>query len=361
MAPAPDAAMHQDPAAAAQDQLVYPLAAAPQVGDGASVEIAPGVHWLRMPLGSDLKFINVWALAGEKGWTLIDTGLRTPGTVEAWHRAFGALLGGQEICRVMVTHLHPDHSGMAGWLTSRTGARLWMTRLEYLTLRVLANDVGREAPTEGIEFYRAAGWSEPALDRYRTRFGEFGKLLYPIPNAFQVMVDGDRIEAAGHEWEVVVGNGHSPEHACLYCRQLGLLISGDQILPRISSNVSVHPLEPEADPLTDWLTSLATIRDRISDDVLVLPSHGDPFLGLHGRIDRLIDGHERSLARLAAELDEPRRAVDVFPTLFRRPITPELQGMATGESLAHLHCLRRRGIARRDVDADGIAWWSRAR
>lgn len=339
------------------EALTYPLEDAPGTGDGSAVAIAPGILWLRMPVGGGLGSINIWALADDDGWTIVDTGLRTPETVKAWRLAFASTLGAKPIRRTIVTHLHPDHSGMAGWLANRTGARLWMTRLEYLMLRVLANDTGREAPPEGINFYRAAGWDEDALDRYRTRFGEFGKLLYPIPDAFQRIVDGQRIRIGGRVWEVVVGAGHSPEHACLYCAELKLLISGDQVLPRISSNVSVHPLEPEADPLSEWLATLAEIRARVPDDVLVLPSHGEPFLGLHRRIEGLIGGHERALLRLHGALDEPRRAVDLFHHLFRRAVTPQIYNMATGESLAHLSCLRTRGRAVREMDDSGTAWW----
>lgn len=340
-----------------EDGLRYPLKEIPGTGDGSAVSIAPGVLWMRMPMGGGLAFINIWALADEDGWTIVDTGLRTPDTVNAWRTAFAGALGGKPIKRVFATHLHPDHSGMAGWLCNRTGARLWMTRLEYLMLRVLANDTGREAPPEGIRFYQAAGWDEDAVDRYRARFGEFGKLLYPIPNAFRCIVDGERIRIGGWEWEVVVGVGHSPEHACLYSSELNLLISGDQILPRISSNVSVHALEPEADPLSDWLRTLADIATRVPDDVLVLPAHGEPFFGLHSRIKGLIDGHESALMRVHAVLEQPSRPIDLFKTLFRRPITPELYGMATGESLAHLSCLRTRGLARREIDTQGVAWW----
>lgn len=337
---------------------IYPLNFAPEIGDGSSVEIATGVQWLRMPMGDGLDHINIWALADDDGWTVVDTGLRTPSTVESWHHAFNRTLQGRPIKRIMVTHLHPDHSGMAGWLANRSGANLWMTRLEYLMLRVLSNDTMREAPAEGINFFRSAGWDEPALDRYRARFGQFGKKLYPLPNAFRRIADGDQIRIDGQVWEVVVGAGHSPEHACLYCPDLKLLISGDQVLPSISSNVSVQPLEPEADPLSDWLKSLTEIKDRVPADVLVLPAHGAPFHGLPQRIDALIAGHERGLGKLTEALKKPRRAVDVFSYLFRRPITPELQGLATGESLAHLHCLRTRGIAQRELDGDGVAWWS---
>ena len=165
-----------------------------------------------------------------------------------------------------------------------------MTRLEYLTLRVLTSYTGQEAPEEAIQFYKAAGWDEEALDHYRARFGDFGKAVYPLPDSFRALGDAQRLLIGGREWIVVVGSGHSPEHALLYCPAAKLLISGDQVLPEISSNVSVQPLEPEADPLTDWLTTLQAIRARVPDDVLVLPSHGKPFRGLHARIELLSKG-----------------------------------------------------------------------
>jgi glyoxylase-like metal-dependent hydrolase (beta-lactamase superfamily II) len=156
----------------------------------------------------------------------------------------------------------------------------------------------------------------------------------------------------------VVGCGHSPEHACLYCPELKLMISGDQVLPRISSNVSVFPTEPDGDPLTDWLTSLARIKTQIPNDVLVLPAHNDPFHGLHPRLDHLIEGHERGLVRLREMIAQPKRAVDVFRALFRRQIDEEhLLGLATGESLAHLNCLIARGQAVRERDANGVDWY----
>ncbi len=165
--------------------------------------------------------------------------------------------------RVIVTHMHPDHIGMAGWITRKFGCRLWITRLEYLMCRVLSADTGREAPEDALRFYRAAGWDQDALDTYQSRFGGFGKALHALPDSFRRLTDGEEIAIGDHVWRVVVGNGHSPEHACLYCPALKLMISGDQVLPRISSNVSVFPTEPDGDPLRDWLTSLARIKTRV--------------------------------------------------------------------------------------------------
>jgi glyoxylase-like metal-dependent hydrolase (beta-lactamase superfamily II) len=337
-------------------RLAYPFAAAPETG--AAIDIAPGVKWMRMPLGGPLGFINVWALKDEGGWAIIDTGMQTPETAAAWRRVFAEALGGEPVTRVLVTHMHPDHIGMAGWMTRRFECRMWISRLEYLMCRALTSDTGREPPEDGLRFYRAAGWDRDAVDTHRSRFGGFGKAVHALPDSFRRLSDGDEIAIGDHVWRVVVGSGHSPEHACLYCPELKLLISGDQVLPRISSNVSVFPTEPDGDPLTDWLRSLASIRSRVSDDVLVLPAHNDPFHGLHARLTELIGDHEAALAKLAVELTAPRRAVDLFAILFRRPITLELLGMATGEAVAHLNCLMGRGVAVRETDADGVDWYS---
>jgi len=342
-----------------QLQLTYPLGEGPTIGGG--IEIAPGVVWMRMPLGGSLAFINVWGLKDEGGWTLVDTGMQGTATTDAWRAAFAGPLKGEPIVRVIVTHMHPDHIGMAGWITRKFRCKLWITRLEYLMCRLLAADTGREAPEDGLEFYRAAGWNQDALENYATRFGGFGKALHTLPDSYRRIVDGETLRIGGRDWRVVTGSGHSPEHACLYCPELKLFISGDQVLPKITSNVSVFPTEPEGDPLDDWLTSLARIRTLVPDDVLVLPAHNDPFHGLHARIDQLIGFHEGALERLERMLAEPKRAVDIFGALFKRQITEAVLSMATGESLAHLNCLLRRGVVVRERDASGVDWYRTAR
>ena len=343
-----------------RSMLNYPFKVEPQTGDGSAVEIAPGVLWLRMPLFAALPWINVWAIADEGGWTVVDTGLHSAKTIDAWQAAFAGVLAGAGVVRVLVTHMHPDHCGMAGWIVERFKASLWMSRLEYLTCRLMAADTGREAPQDGTNFYRSAGWDEPSIARYQEKFGSFGEMIYPLPASYRRLADGDSLRLGAHEWTVVVGNGHSPEHACLYCPDLKLLISGDQVLPRISSNVSVYPMEPEADPLKDWLSSLAMVKQRIPDDVLVLPAHNSPFHGLHARALDLMESHRRGLTRLQDMLAEPKRAVDVFGALFGRPIGPELLGMATGEAVAHLNYLVGAGRAIRESDSHGVWRWRRS-
>jgi len=345
-----------DPATAGREALSYPFEATPEPGQ--ALEVAPGVRWLRMRLPMlALNHINVWALEDGPGWTLIDTGMDMPETVSNWQSAFSGPLGTRPLVRVICTHMHPDHIGMAGWLTRQHNCRLWTTRLEYVTCRMLVADTGREAPADGVLFYHAAGWDDAALEHYRARFGGFGRAVYALPDSYRRVVDGEELEICGHRWRAVVGRGHSPEHLCLHCPELRVLISGDQVLPRITSNVSVFPTEPDADPLSEWLASLASIKERVSDDVLVLPSHNEPFRGLHARLDALIAGHEERLERLAAELATPKRAVDVFGLLFRRRVGVDMLSMATGESVAHLNCLMGRGLIARELDAAGVAWY----
>lgn len=329
------------------EALAFPCGAPPAAGEAR--EVAPGVLWLRMPMPYRLDHINLWALRdraadGSPGWAVVDTGLQTPESMQAWEVLLGAdgPLAGLPLTRILVTHMHPDHVGLAGWLARRHGCKLWMTRGEYLHCRVLAADTGRQPPQDALTFYSSAGWTPAQLDVYRARFGGFGKMIGPLPESYRRLHDGEELTIGEHRWTVVVGAGHSPEHACFHCPELRLLISGDQVLPGISSNVSVYPTEPDADPLSDWLQSIAAIRAAVPDDVLVLPAHNEPFHGLHARLDHLAAGHARGLERLRATLAQPRRAVDVFGALFARPITGEdhqLLQLATGESLAHLNHL----------------------
>ena len=336
--------------------LTYPFDAVP--GPGEAFAVAPGVYWLRMRLPmAGLNHINLWALADGEGWTLVDTGMQTSETASDWQTALAGPLGRKPVQRVLCTHMHPDHIGMAGWLTRAHGIRLWTTRLEYVTCRMLVADTGREAPADGVRFYRAAGWDEAALEHYKARFGGFGKAVHALPDSYRRIVEGEELRIGAHLWRAVIGRGHSPEHLCLHCPELKLLISGDKVLPRITSNVSVFPTEPDADPLTEWLESLATLKRQIPDDVLVLPSHNEPFRGLHARLDDLADGHERRLERVLEELATPKRAVELFSVLFRRTIGLDMLGMATGESLAHLNCLVGRGLAERHIDPSGILWY----
>jgi len=340
-------------------RLAYPFESRPAPGE--AIEVRSGVLWLRMPMPFALDHINLWAIREEQGWAVVDSGLRTVDTLAAWHRLLdnNGPLAGLPVSRVVVTHMHPDHVGMAGWLTRRFKCPFMMTRLEYLSCRVMVADTGRAAPDEGVEFFRRAGWAETALDEYRTRFGDFGKMIHPLPDRFERLSDGQTLRLGDHVWEVVVGSGHSPEHASLYCTELEALISGDQVLPRISSNTSVHPTEPNADPIRDWLRSIADMRRRISGEVLVLPAHNEPFFGLHQRLSQLESFTLRDLTNLRAQLKSPKRVADLVQSLFRPAVAadPEQNHLATGEMIARLNHLLHLGEASMEMSGTGAAWY----
>ncbi len=337
--------------------LTYPFGH-PDILADQLLEVAPGVRWVRVPVPGPLKHINCWLIDDDGGVALVDTGMNLPDAREVWRGLFKGPFAGVRVTRVIGTHLHPDHIGLAGWMCDHHKCDLWMTRGEWLTARMLAADARDAVPDEMIGFWRAAGWDADAIERGRARgWSGFRRIITPLPLGYRRIVDGEAIVIGGRAWQVVVGSGHSPEHACLYDAAHGLLIAGDQVLPRISSNVSLGVTEPMADPLGEWLASLARLK-QLPADLLVLPAHGDAFSGLHTRLDALDREHRERLDELAVFLAEPRRAVDCFGRLFRRAIGPELLGMATGEALAHLRRLEIEGRATKDV-IDGV-WWYRA-
>lgn len=340
-----------------QPELRYPCGPRPE--PGAAREVAPGVLWLALPLPKGT-FFNAWAVRDGDGWTVFDTGMSTPAAQAAWRAltAPGGPLQGLPITRLIATHLHADHVGLAGWLQEQYECPLWMTRTEYLQAQVMVAQSARPVP-EALHFYRRAGWDAARLAAYEP----VSRSMAPLPGSFRRIVDGERLRIGEHEWEVVVGSGHTPEHACFHCPALDLFLAGDQVLPLISSNVSVTHLEPEADPLRGWLDSLAMLRQRIPDSVLVLPAHDDPFLGMHARIDALADKRHRSLGRVREALVQaPRRAVELIPALFGRASFDDtfVQMLATGESIAYLNYLIARGEAAVADDGEGIAWYRAA-
>jgi glyoxylase-like metal-dependent hydrolase (beta-lactamase superfamily II) len=337
--------------------LSYPWGRGADPAPGEPFKVADGVYWARFAMPLSLDHINLWLLEDGDGWTVVDTCLNLPDARETWERLFSGFMGGRPIRRVICTHLHPDHVGLAGWLTERFDCTLWMSREEFLMCRAMAADTGRPAPGVAIRFYRGAGYDDEQLEQYRQIFGNFGRAIAPLPDSFRRLVDRETITIGDRYWQVIIGSGHSPEHATLYCPALKLLISGDQVLPRITSNVSVFPTEPEGDPLTEWLQSCNRLREILPDDLLVLPAHEAPFYGLHVRLNQVIEGHKRDLGSLWEFLSEPRRAVDCYPALFQRNIDGGSMGLATGETLAHLNCLLGRRSITRSTDEEGVNWY----
>jgi len=308
-----------------------------------------------------MNHVNLWAVRDGDGWTAFDTGLQTAEIAQAWRKLLGngGALARGGLTRVFVTHMHPDHVGLAGWLTRQFRCRLWMTRMEYLARRIVVADIGREAPDDFVSFYRQAGWDADTIELYRAYFGGFSKYVYALPDSYRRVCDREEIRIGDYTWRVTVGSGHSPEHACFHCPELKLLISGDRVSPTLSSHVAVIPTEPDADPMGEWLNSLDKLRREIPDHVLVLPGHGDPFRGLHARLDHLGRSQHCALDRLRQALRQPKRAIDIFAQLFSRPIQSDLHllEVATGESMAYLNYLLHRDEAEMDVKSNGVAWY----
>jgi glyoxylase-like metal-dependent hydrolase (beta-lactamase superfamily II) len=337
--------------------LSFPHAAPP--APAALTEVAPGVRWLRMPLPFALDHINLWLLDDGDGWSIVDSGLNTVETQDLWQRIFAAELGGKPVKRLIVTHFHPDHMGLAGWLTETLNVPLWCTETEWLFARLLSLDATDGFTANSTKFYARTGLDAATREIFASRGNAYRSRVTAVPHAFHRLSDGQSFAIGGRQWRVVIGRGHAPEHACLYCGELDLLIAGDQVLPKISPNVSLWPQEPEAEPLGLYLTSLEKLKREIPATALVLPSHGLPFHGLHRRIDQLAAHHDARLAELEAACAEPRTAAEIVPVLFRRPLDAHQIGFAIGEALAHLHYLMRKGRLVRSERADGVYLYRR--
>ena len=332
-------------------------------GEGEVIAVAPGIRWVRLFIPGPLRHVNCWLLddADDRGQgsALVDTGMNTESARGAWKTLAAGALAGERFTRVVGTHMHPDHIGLAGWMCDHHRCPLVMTRGEWLTARMLLADARDVVPPEMLAFWRGAGWDTDQIATAEARgWSGFRRIMTPLPLGYVRIADAETLRIGDTDWRVIVGSGHSPEHACLFDAAGGVLIAGDQVLPRISPNVSLGVTEPTADPLGEWLASIDRLR-QLPADLLVLPGHGEPFTGLHIRLDAMAAEHHDRLDRLAAALVEPMRAVDAFPLLFRRPIGPDMLGMATGEALAHLRRLEVEGRAVR-ADGDGVWWWRAA-
>jgi len=349
-----------DDTASGKPHLEYPFEVPPN--RGATLDVAPGVRWIRMPLPYALDHVNLWAIDEANGCAVIDTGLNNEETLLAWQTILNnSDKGIRKVTRVLLTHMHADHVGLAGWLTEMSDSELWMTRLEYLTCRLTFSEGKSSLSFEAKSFYRCAGWSEKAISALEVHAKRVAACVSSLPGNVRRLHDGQILKIGAHAWTVIVGGGHSPEHACFYCPNLKVLISGDHVLPKISSNISVLHTEPDENPMADWYTSLRKLKKMVPDDVLVLPSHNLCFRGLHARIDYLLNSQDRTLERLQTALQQPKRAVDVFCTLFGREIgeaDASTLRMATGESIACLNYLLHSGSVKKELRSDGVAWYS---
>ena len=344
-------------------QLHYPLANT-LPPSGSCIEVAPGVKWIRMALPFALDHINLWLLRDEldgvAGWSIVDCCIDAPESRAQWELLFERELQGLPVLRVIVTHMHPDHIGLAHWLCVRWQVSLWVSATDYLVARAACSDDTAFGGELAANFMQAHGWSDPEdIARLHQRGGYFRALVPAVPPSYRRMQDDTRLVIGGQEWRCISGFGHAPEHLALYCAGRGVLISGDMVLPRISTNVSVYPQEPEADALALFLMSIDKFR-ALPADTLVLPSHGKPFTGLHTRIDQLQTHHAGRLAELQTACSAAAcSAFDVLPVLFKRKLDFHQTTFAMGEAIAHLHWLWFAQRVLRTLHPDGVYRFTR--
>ena len=336
--------------------ISHPFETPPE--EGAAIEVASGVLWMRLPLPMALDHVNVYAFDEGDSWTVVDTGFHSKRGIAIWEKLLAGPLGGKPVSRVLLTHHHPDHVGMVGWFMKEKGAELVTTRTAYLLSRMLVLDVQESWPEEVLDFYWRMGMDEQTLqNRSKTRPFNFADTVHAIPTGYRRIRAGDQISIGGRDWDVHVGHGHAPEHAVLVSRDDDLLISGDQIIPGISSNISLHPTEPDADPLGEWLVSCVEFKEIVSDKQFVLPGHKLPFHGAKERLSQLITHHEGALQRMLKQMEAPILPGDLFDTLFMRKVGPKEYGFAFGEALAHLNHLYLQDKIARKLDDNGQYRW----
>jgi len=345
-----------------EQQLNYPL------GDtlpasGTALEVAPGVRWIRMDLPFALNHINLWLLRdeidGQAGWTIVDCCISRDESKAQWEAIFASQLEGLPVLRVVVTHMHPDHIGLAHWLCERWDVRLWVSATDFNVARLACNGMNIFGGDSAANFFALHGLTDPdSVEKIRARTGYYSLMVPAVPNKFTRLMDGMDLRIGGRRWRCISGYGHAPEHIALYCDDASLpapvLISGDMVLPRISTNISVYDIEPESNPLALFLASIDKFK-ALAPNTLTLPSHGKPFEGLHTRIQQLHDHHRDRLDEvMEACAASPCSAADILPVMFKRPLDLHQTTFAMGEAIAHLHLLWFEERLQRRLGADGI-------
>lgn len=329
-------------AAKIHDALTFPIAEVPEYG--AVQEIAPGILWFRIPLPFQLDHVNIYLIEDGDGWAVVDTGIKTKKAIDMWETLFDGPLKGFKLTKVIVTHHHPDHIGLAGYLCEKSGAPLLTSQTAYMSSRVISLAPQDFGSRYYFDFYRSHGMSEEAAGLVAIQGNEYLKLVDNLPPTFLRLLLGDQLTIGKRQFRVFTGDGHAPEQIMLYSEADKLLFAADQVLEKISPNVSVWAGEPNGDPLGHFLRTLRYLRAEIPDDVLVLPGHRRPFHGLHHRCEELEAHHEERCDRIrAACAEKPHSIAELVPILFTRPLDPHQMSFAFTETLAHANRLIRRG------------------
>lgn len=335
-------------ASAQAADLVFPQPVPPQAGE--LVDIAPGLRWLRLALPFALDHVNIYLIEDDGGWAVLDTGIADLRTRTVWERVRAE----HRLTRLILTHYHPDHVGLAGWMTGELGLELWMNPVEHrhgLNARRILSEEGR---TLHRAFFTAHGLAPETIEAAMGRGTAYLKMTTGLPEAFHPLLAGQTLRIGGRDFEILTGGGHAPEQAMLLNRGDGIFLAADQVLARISPNISVWPTDPAADPLAAYRASLAALRGQVPDAVLALPAHNLPFYGLHPRIAALEHHHDARCDDILAACARPMTTAEVLPVLFPRLLDAHQIGFAFGEVLAHINHLVGQGALRRETGPDGV-------
>lgn len=333
-------------------QLLFPFQDTPKPGE--LIEVADSVYWLRMPLPFSLAHINLWLLKDNDNWAIIDTGIKSDETKQLWQSIFQQHLHDKPVTRIILTHLHPDHMGLAQWLTEYWKADLWMTQTEWLYSQLNTAMEHTKLPENLARHFTLLGVDPDIASNMKNMFRMYSIMMDPPPAQYQRISAGDTLNINGKKWTVMIGRGHSPEHACYYCEELKIIIGGDQLLPRITPSISVYPEEPNGNPLGLFLNSLTQFY-ALPEDCLVLPSHELPYRNVHQRLDQLKQHHEERCDVILNACAEPLTAIDIMRVMFNhRKLSPMDEIMALGETVAHINLLLVREVLSRTINENGL-------
>ena len=341
-----------------QKKLEYPFSNRPK--DGELLNVKGGIHWLRMPLPIALNHINLWLIEGNNGFTIIDSGMSTDEAKGIWRNIFNEFVSPKKVEKILITHMHLDHSGLAGWLSSELNIDPHFTQKEHNETQKIIGGMSDEQIDLALDYYRKCGYDKKSEDQFRERIGLRKSLSSHKVEEIIVIKDGDVLNLSDGEWKVIIVEGHSPEHACLYNKENNVFICGDALLPRITPNVSVNPISPDANPLQSWIESLEKIKSVIPNDALVLPSHGYPYVGAHYRIDAIIENHFKKLESVLEAITEPKNVTDLFSLLFKSEINEHTRVLAVGETMSHLNFLIGKGEIKKTIDQNGLYSFSKS-
>ena len=323
---------------------------------GKLYQITEGVFWFPMPLPMmGPAYVNCYILEDGQDIALVDTGANMGDCKEIWENILHENFPKRRISNIYVTHHHPDHIGLAGWLCEKYGTEMICSRTAYLMAKMLSLDVHEKVSPSTELFWRQAGMSPEMLEeKLSSRPFNFGDGVSPLEKGFIRLSENEIITINGVDWTVRMGKGHAPEHATFWSNELKLVLAGDQVLAGISSNLGVYPTEPNADTVGDWILSCEKFLEVARDEHVVLPGHGRPFTGLPKRLVQLIENHRSALKRIKQDLNSsPKTAVELFKAIFKRDINQREYMLALHEAVGHVNHLYKTGMVYRDVRSDG--------